>query len=388
MLQKTTSSKRIRYRSNPQKDEFIKVLRKRVWKYFEDNNISKHANAEMYAKSIFAVIAWFSVYGLLISNITSHSYLLLIGTFCLLGFINIFIAFNVVHDACHDAYTSSKKWNKILGYSMDLIGGNSYLFTQMHNAHHAFVNIHGSDVTLETHGQFRFSPEEPWLPKHRWQHIYTPILYSLASVHWVFVKDFKWFFFEDHIGNNKNLKHPTKELVIMLLFKALYATLYLILPFTLLSAPWWVIFIGFLMMHIPSSLTFALVFQVTHVYEGTHYPLPDDGGNIDNNYAIHVLETTADFSRNNAFSNWFLGCINIHVIHHIMPGICHVHYPELTKIVKQTAEDFGIEYKESPNFWAAWKKHLSMLKLLSKPDATVPQYGNSSRLGKGHKVAV
>jgi len=380
ILKKTTNSKRIRYKTNPKKEEFIKVLRSRIWNYFEENNISKHANTEMIVKSIFAVCSWLMVYSLLITNTFSANYFFIILGFCLLGFVNIFIAFNIVHDACHNAYTSSRRINRILGYTMDFIGGNSYLFTQMHNAHHAFVNIHGSDVTLETHGQFRFTPDEPWLPKHRWQHIYTPLLYCLASVHWVFVKDFKWFFLEDHIGNNKDLKHPPRELFMLLFAKSVYVSLYLILPFIFLSAPWWVIVLGFLAMHIPSSLTFALVFQVTHVYDGTTYPLPDDEGNIENNYAIHVLETTADFGRHNPLTNWLLGGINIHVIHHIMPGICHVHYPELTHILKATAEEYGIEYKENPNFGVAIRKHMKMLKILSKKDATVPRYGNSTQL--------
>ncbi len=380
MFDKMTSKKRVRYRSNPRKDEFIKVLRSRVWAYFDENNISKHANMEMYIKTVLAVIAWIAMYALIMSNTFSHSALLTIGAFCILGFINIFMAFNIVHDACHDAYSPSKKVNKILGYSMNFIGGNSYLFTQMHNAHHQFVNIHGSDVTLETHGQFRFTPDEPWLPKHRWQHIYTPILYCLASLHWVTAKDFKWFFFEEHIGNKKDVKHPPIEWFTLIVTKLLYFGLHIILPLIFLQVSWWVVLLGFLALHIPSSLMFALVFQVTHIYDGTTFPLPDDQGNIYNNYAIHVLETTSDFSRKNPIANWFFGCINVHSIHHIMPGICHVHYPALTEILKETAEEFGLEYKETPNFWEAWKKHYQMLKLLSKPETEIPRYGKGAQL--------
>ena len=106
--------------------------------------------------------------------------------------------------------------------------------------------------------------------------------------------------------------------------------------------------------------------------------MPDDEGNIENNYAIHVMETTADFSRKSKIGSWLMGGINIHVIHHIMPGVCHVHYPALTEILIKVANDHGIEYHENKTFGEALKKHMKMLKLLSKPDATVPRYKEHS----------
>lgn len=345
--------------------------------YFEENNISQHANTEMYVKTVLAMLFWIGSYALIMSDVLSHNIWALIGGFTLLGFANIFIAFNIMHDACHNAYSSSKKVNRILGWSMNFVGGNSYLFTRMHNAHHAFVNIHGIDVTLETHGFFRFTPHEPWKPKHRWQAIYTPILYTLAMIHWVTIKDFKWFFMEDNIGNTKKIKHPVSEYFILFISKIWYFGATLVLPMVLLSASWEWVLIGWINLHLLPSLCFALLFQVTHVYEGTHYPLPDDGGNIENNYAIHVLETTADFSRVNRFTTWMTGGINIHVVHHLFPTICHVHYIPLTHIIQETADEFGMQYLENPNFWVALKKHFGMLHHLSKKDSTVPQYGPS-----------
>jgi len=278
MLNKTTSSKKVKYKSNKRKDEFAKDLKKRISRYFAENNISKHANREMIFKSVLGLTAFVLLYALIISNVLSFSYLWIIAAFTLLGFVNIFIAMNIMHDACHNAYSSKKKVNKIMGYTMNLIGGNSYLFTKMHNAHHAFVNIHGIDVTLESHGMFRFTPHEPYLQKHRWQHIYVSFIYAIVSLHWVTIKDFKWFFMEDSIGNTKNIVHPRKELIVLIVSKLLYFGYALFLPLLVLNVPIWVVLLGFVMMHLPSSLFFALIFQITHVYNGTHYPLPDDNG--------------------------------------------------------------------------------------------------------------
>ncbi len=372
MLVKTTNEKKVRFKSTTDKDLFAKELRMRVAQYFKEKGISKYGNTEMYLKTVIAVVSWIGVYAWIMSNTLSPLGLIL--AFTLLGYVNIFIAFNIGHDACHNAY-SSKMWvNKMMSYSMNFIGGNSYLFRQMHNVHHMYVNIHGTDVTLETHGLFRFTPEEPYKPIHRFQHIYTPILYSFAAVHWAVIKDFKWFFRESHIGNNKNVKHPASEYAALFVSKLVYFSLHLILPLIFLKYAWWLVILGFLSTHILPGLTFALIFQVTHVYEGTHYPVPDEEGNIENNYAIHVLETTADFARQNRIATWLMGGINIHVIHHIMPGVCHVHYLALTKILIEVAKKHGIEYQENKTFSQALVKHIRMLKLLSKPNAEVAQY--------------
>ena len=374
MLHKTITDKKVKFRSTPQKDAFIKVLRNNVSEYFKENNISRHANTELWVKVAISYLFWVTVYAIIMSDVLSDTPVLLIGAFSLLGFANIFITFSSVHDAVHDAI-SPKRWvNRLLARGMDFVGASSYLLRKMHGEHHKWVNIHGVDVTLETHGLFRFTPHEIWKPMHRFQHIYIPILYSMAQLQWITFKDFKWFFGEHHIGNMKNVKHPFSEYLILFLSKGTYYSLTLVLPLIYLSAPWWLIVIGWVSIHIFSGLTFALIFQCTHVYDGTTYPMPDGEGNIENNYALHVLATTADFSRKSRIGSWLMGGINIHVVHHIFPNICHVHYPQITPILIKTAKEFGIEYKEYATFAQAFKAHFKMLKHLSKKDAAVPEY--------------
>lgn len=380
MLSKTTSDKVVHYKSNPTKDNFARELRTRVNHYFKSKNISPQANRGTVLKAILGFVIWGLFFRFVLSDFVNENIWWLIFAFMGLGFSNIFLAFNIMHDACHNAFSKNNRVNYWLGYTMNFVGGNSYLFTKMHNAHHAFVNIAGIDVTLETHGMFRFTPHEPWRPKHRWQHLYTPILYSFAMIHWVLIKDFKWIFAESNIGNEKQVRHPKREYAILFITKLLYYSITLGIPLLVLTTPWWWILVAWVNMHILPSLCFALLFQVTHVYTGTHYPIPDNEGNIENNYFIHVLETTADFSRENKFITWLVGGINIHVAHHLFPHICHAHYIPVTRIIKQAAADFGLQYKENKNFWTALRLHFEMLYHLSKKDAVVPQYGSSATM--------
>ena len=104
------------------------------------------------------------------------------------------------------------------------------------------------------------------------------------------------------------------------------------------------------------------------------YPLPDDDGNIENNFTMHQLLTTANFSPKNRLFSWFIGGLNFQIEHHLFPNICHVHYRGISKIVKETAAEFGIPYNEHSNFYKAVKNHLYMLRDLGRYDEVSVSY--------------
>ena len=54
-------------------------------------------------------------------------------------------------------------------------------------------------------------------------------------------------------------------------------------------------------------------------------------------------------------------------VHHLFPGVCHVHYPALAPIVEQCAAEYGINYKKYPTFLAAIRAHFKYLKDMGNP---------------------
>jgi linoleoyl-CoA desaturase len=48
--------------------------------------------------------------------------------------------------------------------------------------------------------------------------------------------------------------------------------------------------------------------------------------------------------------------------------ICHIHYNEISKIVKETAKEFNVMYLEIPSFRQAVKLHAKELKMLGQAD--------------------
>jgi linoleoyl-CoA desaturase len=118
------------------------------------------------------------------------------------------------------------------------------------------------------------------------------------------------------------------------------------------------ILLGYLLMQFISGVILTVVFQLAHTVEGTTHPLPNENYTIENNWAIHQMNTTVNFSRHNKLISWYVGGLNFQVEHHLFPNICHVHYPEISEIVKSTAEEFGIPYLENDTFMTALNSHI------------------------------
>mgnify|MGYP006166833045 CR=1 FL=1 len=57
-----------------------------------------------------------------------------------------------------------------------------------------------------------------------------------------------------------------------------------------------------------------------------------------------------------------MGGLNYQVEHHLFPSICHVHYPAIAAIVKQTAAEHGVPYLQNESFAKAFKLHLVTLR--------------------------
>ena len=125
---------------------------------------------------------------------------------------------------------------------------------------------------------------------------------------------------------------------------------------------------GFFIMHFIAGLFLTTVFLCAHIVDQTDFPLPEEGGVIHKNWYIHQMETTANFSNRKSLFSWFIGGLNYQIEHHLFPNICHIHYYQLSKIVKSTAEEFNVPYHANNSFLKALKHHAAHLKQMgSKP---------------------
>ncbi|QMW06420.1 fatty acid desaturase family protein [Spirosoma foliorum] len=351
------------------RSQFYPTVRKRVDAYFTERSLSPHANGAMWAKASFFLVGYTVLYVLIMSN--QFTLLPMLGMAIVLGMFAAFIGFNVSHDGLHGAFSAHSWVNRLLGNSFYLLGANPYIWKITHNVvHHTYTNIPGHDEDIDlAPGLVRLDPGEELQPWHRYQQWYTFPLYALASLSWVFRKDYVKFF-KSQIGHHDNSTHPRSEYIKLFASKAIYYFFFLVLPFLVLDLAWWQILIGFVLMHLAEGLVLGLVFQLAHAVEGTDFPLPDEHGDIQNAWAIHQMHTTANFAPRSAMAAFLCGGLNRQIEHHLFPKVCHIHYPAITNIVKSTAHEFGLPYIENQSFGSALSSHFRLLQKLGRqPDA-------------------
>ena len=354
---------------NTSHSEYFNVLRKRVDDYFTSRHISKYANKAMVFKTVVMLGLLYVPYALVVAQ-TVPAWLMLLFT-VIMGIGTAGIGMSVMHDANHGAYSPHPFINKVFGYTINILGGNAHTWKLQHNIlHHTYTNIPDLDEDLQTNVFLRFSEHAPVRKTQRFQYTYAFLFYALLTVNWFVAKDFIQLFQYHRRGIQAEKKtNIPKEFSILLGTKILYFGYMLVIPLIVIDLAWWQILIGFMLMQFTTGFILSLIFQLAHVVEGTHQPAPNGEGNIENSWAVHQMYTTANFAPRNKILSWYIGGLNYQIEHHLFHGICHVHYPELSKIVKKTAEEFNVPYIQNPTFFGAIASHLRTLKKLGRGEA-------------------
>jgi len=304
---------------------------------------------------------------ILLASGMATSVWMLFSLYILSGFGMAGIGMGVMHDAIHGSYSKNKKINKLLGYSFNLIGANSTIWKIQHNVlHHTYTNIDDADDDLNSPFFLRFSPHAKHYWVHQFQHIYIWFFYGISTISWITTKDFVRLKRYKDIGFLNKKHEYEKTLISMIAWKLLYYSYALILPMIMLPFSWGLILLAFISMHFVTGILVSVVFQIAHIMPATDFPLPNEQGIIDDNWYGHQLATTSNFSPNSKILFWLIGGLNYQVEHHVLPDVCHVHYKNLTKIVSDTAKEFGMPYHVKKSMFHAICAHTKMLRLLGE----------------------
>ncbi len=339
---------------------FLQEVRAAVGKHFADSGRRSTGDWWMVGKTICVLMLTFTPYFLIMSG--GFSGPISLGLAAIVGLGVAGIGFGVAHDALHGSYSANPRLNQVVGWSMDLAGGSSYLWKLTHNIiHHTYTNIHGADEDLAVSPLLRLSPHAPRRWYHRFQHWYAIALYSMTTLFWAFVKDYRYLLQKD-LGPYPDKKHAPRDIAGLFLGRVIYYTWTIVLPIALLPFAWWQTALGIALAHAVAGTTLGIVFQMAHVVEQTSHPEPDAGGAMPDGWAAHEMFTTANFAPDNRLLTWYVGGLNYQVEHHLFPKICSVHYPEISSIVQRVAAEHGLPYHSNPTFLGAIASHLRTLR--------------------------
>jgi linoleoyl-CoA desaturase len=345
-----------RYTATP---NFYNDLRRRVNHYFEQNHKHQTGNWYLFTKAITLIGLHIVLYIILVF-FTPPAWLAI--PFCaILGLLTAGVGFNIMHDGSHGSFSKNKHLNRVAAFSLNILGGNDFMWHFKHNVlHHSFTNVDGLDDDIDIKPFMRMceSQERHWW--HRFQFIYAVVLYAIMYLMWMFYFDYKKYF-SKKIGNFEIPKMSVKEHILFWSGKISSMFLFIVLPIIMVG--FLDTLIGFAVFILVTGFIISVVFQLAHTVEHTFFPQTTEGGrNIENEWAIHQVETTANFATRNPIITWFCGGLNFQVEHHLFPKISHVHYPAISRIVKDTCQEYGIRYNEFPLMLNAVASHWKLLR--------------------------
>lgn len=138
----------------------------------------------------------------------------------------------------------------------------------------------------------------------------------------------------------------------------------------------------------------ASVFAVSHNAEVTAYNLPRNmvracgvtvcepclrhsgGGkltgpmpSLKQDWAETQIRTSCNWGPNSKFWLYAVGGLNFQIEHHLFPGVAHIHYPAISKIVKRVCAKRDIPYGEFNKFRSLYASHLKTLYKLGHYDS-------------------
>lgn len=344
------------------KAEVYKDIKERINNYFEAAGKSRKADHVLYIKMLFFSLLPITGYIILLTVGVKSLPAVYAGYLIFTIGLTLFVI-TVAHDASHHALLNSRSGNNILSYSWNFLGISKCLWEIKHHySHHTYTNIPHKDVDISESPLIRFSPFYPYRAYYKYQYLYAPFLYFLFGIFITYVKDFIMFFNKNFKSHGRD-KLPRHFFVQLLFTKLLFLLISFIIPLMVLPFPFWKILAIYLFSLALSGSLILLVLIVPHINEDAALYEPDYSIKKQNDWALLQIRTTVDSSVNSRLINWLTGGLNTHLAHHLFPNICHVHYMQITKIIKQVLSERGIRYKEK-NFFLSLSDHFRFLKLM------------------------
>ena len=328
-------------------------LKEKVQAYLEGHDTPALRN-QMYAKTAVILIWTALSYVGLVFWASSWLATMLLATS--LGLAMAGVGFAIMHDANHGSYPAGPFVRRLLGCTLDLMGGSSYIWRFQHNVnHHSFTNVPDADADIDIGAIARLAPAQPYRAHFRFQHLYVWPFYSLLGVSWIVYADWRDFF-GSAIGSNP---FPTPKGVERWVFwggKAAWVVLWLVVPLMVHGPGLW--FTALIWTYLVLGFTLSIVFQLAHIVGEAEFPqLEGAPAKSERDFFHHQLATTADFARDNRLLTWYLGGLNYQVEHHLFPKVHHLHYPALSKIVEEVCHKHKAPYYAFPTFRAALGSH-------------------------------
>jgi linoleoyl-CoA desaturase len=280
----------------------------------------------------------------------------------------LLFAINIGHDAAHIAVTGNRRIDSAIQRLVFVpIGIDGYLWQMRHlGSHHVFPNVNGCDIDIDENPFLRLSPNHARKPWQRAQHLFAVPVYMLTLLHSAFWGDFTYLR-KRSLANMRAITHRPRDIVIFFAAKLVYVAINIAVPMLVLPFAWWQVLLGYFAMTAVMSLLFIFLLVGTHFSDSASFPKPGADGTIAISWAEHAVATSIDWAPEGRIATFIAGGANAHAAHHLFPRLSHTHSAAVTRIVRETAREFGVAYHET-SFLGMVRGHFRHLKTLGQRD--------------------
>lgn len=351
------------------KEDFYLTLKQRVETYFKEMKVNPRVHPHMFLKSFIIVAAYLLCYYL--TFYWGQRFILSMPFAIATGFLAAQVGLSIQHDANHGAYSDRCWLGYIMSASLDCVGASSFMWRQQHVVgHHCFTNVNGydPDIRVKDPDVRRVTPQQPKQKYHSYQHWYLALLYGLLALKSVFIDDFMAYSTRS-IGSVRLSKMTSVESYIFWGGKLLYTLYMLVFPAIFSHHHIFGVACLYLVSQLVAGWILALMFQVAHVVEEATFPVVDLSSGVpklSEGWAALQVRTSTNFCTDSFLWTHISGGLNFQIEHHLFPAVCHLHYPSIQPIVRQTCKEFNVPYTCFPSFWIALAAHFEYLKKVGR----------------------
>ena len=316
--------------------KFFITLRRRVHERLKEKKMTSHYGSEWVILEAAVLSLLYIVATYFVSVKASYVWAVILGL-CngRLGF--------VMHSGNHASASKSRFWNILVGLTMNLIGASSLIWRYQHQvSHHMYPNDPNRDKDCHSGKPIlRLHPQHRHYPWHLGNVVTTVAMMAGFLGKWFF-SDIGRFFYPVLGGVKVRIYSITFfDWIGLILTKAQWLFLHVYIPYMLHGLPTALsltaVFFGV------GAYYLGGTFIVNHIQEG----LVADPRR---HWAERQLQASANWSSRSLFWNWESGGLNHQIEHHIFPSMSVYCYPYIQDVVEKTAKEFGLPYRNYPNY--------------------------------------
>eukprot|EP00199_Chlamydomonas_sp_CCMP681_P000966 CAMPEP_0119102420 /NCGR_PEP_ID=MMETSP1180-20130426/1176_1 /TAXON_ID=3052 ORGANISM="Chlamydomonas cf sp, Strain CCMP681" /NCGR_SAMPLE_ID=MMETSP1180 /ASSEMBLY_ACC=CAM_ASM_000741 /LENGTH=516 /DNA_ID=CAMNT_0007086713 /DNA_START=15 /DNA_END=1565 /DNA_ORIENTATION=+ len=332
----------------PNDSEFYNTVRERVRSEVFKGEDAKGAHRSGSEGAALAVISY-SVLAYVLYALDTNVF-----TGVLLGLAGAWIGLTIQHCGNHGAM-STKPWvNNLMGLTDDLTGGSSLMWRYHHQvSHHIHCNDDAFDEDVMNATPFlRFDPRQPKFDYHKWQHLYMWAIFPFLNLIFQF-GDLKGLVENKTVGATLYGASPLEKATVVLGKLAHYSLLWVIPIMLHGGAATCTGAVAYMLTH---SIVLAATFAVSHNVPEAKPMDPGQTqdslykqGTLERDWGIQQVLTSANWG--GVIGNFFTGGLNLQIEHHLFPAISFMHYPAISKIVRDEAQKRGVLYNEYDTLW-------------------------------------